>query len=254
MATAFSNQTEAAKAGLNLTLKPVERFVMEGLQARIYEVMELRTGWLTSDDKATVLQKMFGQENQGVHDASMRYPHGFLTLQSVRQLETIGNVHALSQRGLVAVYDGVDTRAMRVRLIPTEFSIKLEYVTNDYRNLLGFTTLLLMANRSGWLKFNVAYGRLTLAASVTMDPSISIPTKESAAGQLQEYTLDATITVQSYSSLPTLLEQQVVTQVDLTAAVQDVGGTNSETFWSWAPKANESLDSTASPSVVSRST
>lgn len=252
MSNPFSNQTEAAKAGLNLTLKPVEQFVTEGLQQRIFEALNVRTAWLTSDDKAAVLQRVFGNQNQGPTDKTLQYPYGFLTLQSTRVTEEIGNVHALAVRGLVAVFDGADTKAYRVRLMPTEFSIKFEYVHNDYRKILAFATTLLHAYRGGWLKFNIAYGRITLAASVTLEPNVSIPTKESRAGDNHEYTLEATIIVRSYSSIPTLIEQQVATQVELEANVDDSQG-NSQNFWRWDQKSSQANDSVLAPGVVSRS-
>lgn len=255
MATPFSNQTEAARTGLNLSLKPVEQFVLDGLQRRIYEKLDLINAWISSpDEKEVVLQRMMGTTNQGAQDSKVKYPYGFLSLQSTRVLDTIGNVHALSVRGLVAAYDGASSRGFLAKLIPTEFAVKLEYVTNSFQELLAFSTLLLIAGRTGWLKFNVAYGRLTLAVGVVIEPNVSIPTKEGNNGSKQEYTLEANITVQSYSSLPTLKEQQVVTQIDLDAGVQSENGENSATFWRWSPKSAEADDSTLTSGVVSRST
>lgn len=257
MATPFSNQTEAAKAGLNLTLTPVEQFVLDGLQRQIYEKLNLINVWISSpDEKDVALQRLFGTENQGAQDTKVKYPYAFLTLQSTKQLDTIGNVHALSVRGLVAAYDGDSTKGFLAKLIPTEFAVRLEYTTNSFKEVLAFSTLLLIAGRNGWLKFNVAYGRLTLSVGVQIEPSVSIPSKEGNNGSKQEYVLEANLTVQSYSSLPTLLEQQVVKQVDITADVQlqSEQGVNSATFWSWAPKSSEANDSTLTPGSVSRST
>lgn len=255
MATsAFSNQTEAAKVGLNLTLAPVEKFILDGLVGRLQKVMEAPCVVVSSDsDKAVALQKLFGTESQGPNVNHMRTPYAFLTLQNQQVSETHWNASALA-RGVVAVFDGQDKKAYRVSLLPTEFTFQYEYVTTDFQQVTTAATRLMFASRRGWLKFNVSYGRVVFSVSVTLDPSVTIPTKQGEAGALQEYVLQITLTVRGFTSMPTLNEQQVVTQVALEAKAVSENGMNETTFWNWNPKASEAIDSVLAPGVVSRST
>lgn len=247
--TAFTNQSDAAKTGLNLTLDPVERFITAGLQQKLYEVLGVRAGWLTSDDEQAVLQKLFGRENQGANDTSTQYPYGLLTMQSMAEAEDMGNVHAFSVRGLTAIVHDADARAYRVQLMPTDFDVRFKFVTNDYLQLLSIVTKLMHSRRRGWLKFNVVYGRLTLAISVTPDANLTVPTKESTAGALAEYPLELNLKVKGYTSLPTLIEQQVVTKIEMSTSVQDNPEIGSEAaqVWAWT---TAPMSSIASMTVV----
>lgn len=233
--TAFTNQSEAAKTGLNLTLDPVERFITAGLQQKIYEVLGVRAGWLTSDDEQAVLQKLFGRENQGANDASTQYPYGLLTMQSMAEAEDMGNIHAFSVRGLTAIIHDADARAYRVQLMPTDFDVRFKFVTNDYLQLLSVVTKLMHSRRRGWLKFNIVYGRITLAISVVPDANLTVPTKESTAGALSEYPLELSLKVKGYTSLATLIEQQVVTKISMSTSVQDnpTIGSDAAQVWAW---------------------
>lgn len=227
-----TNRTSAATGGLNLTLDPVETFVFSGLQERVLEVFGAKSIWVTSTDKTKLLQRLFGSQGAGAADLNVQYPYTFLTLGSVATTETRGSVKALSTKGLYTAVtpDGDNKRAFRVKLLPTDFSVSLEYVTNSYQEVLRFVNTWMFARTNGWLRFNVAYGNLTLTVGLDMDATVSMPQREADLTNVQEYVAIANLTLQGYISFAVLQEQQIVTAVQTTTALSSLGGQAVWTF------------------------
>lgn len=90
MVSNFSNQSSAAKSGLNLTLEPLESLIMKGLQQKIQNLTEARTIWVSSTDKTLALQELFGSPNAGTNELNIEYPYIFLNLTSWAE---IGRAH-----------------------------------------------------------------------------------------------------------------------------------------------------------------
>ncbi len=242
-----SNRTNSAKSGLNLTLDPVETFVFAGLQKKILEVFETKAVWVTSSDKNKALEKLFGKQGLDTSNQSLRYPHAFLTLQRLAKAENRGNSKALSLAGLNTVAMVNDQkRSFRVKLRPTDMSVKLEFVTDDYRKVLQFANTWSFAGDNGWLNFNVLYGGSVFAVSSFLDTEVTIPEKEADLGNVQEYRVEVNLIVQGYLSFATAIEQQIVDTVveegllapkdssDPNAPTTDFQIENSSVIWSFA--------------------
>lgn len=212
----FSNSTEAAKSGLNLTLEPIEEFVFKGLQQKISRVFETQTVWVTANDKVKTLQRMFGSENQEGNDVKVKYPYTFLTLGSVTESVDRGNTRASAMRGLSNVVPSTDgKRTFRVQYIPTDFSVSIEFVTNNFAQVKSFANRWLFAKKLGWFNFNVSYGRGSFSVSVSPEGSVQIPQREAELDTPAEYTVQASLTIGGYISLSTLVEQQVTNSLEI---------------------------------------
>jgi hypothetical protein len=230
---AASNNSEAAKAGLNLTLQPLEHFIFAGLQKKLFDVFDLRSAWLASTDKAKVLQRMFGNPAAGTNDLAIQYPYAFLTVASMNADPTPTlNTQYTATVGITNVLQGDDPRAFRVTFLPCEFTINVEYVTDSQQKLLDFSSRWLMSRRLGWLKFNVHYGRTAFSIVAQAEGSLSLPQREGDLENSPVYSMTTTLVVQGYISNPTMLEQQVVDHVVASVAVPS-NTPEGAVFWSF---------------------
>jgi len=226
--TNFSNSTEAAKAGLNLTLEPVEKFIFAGLQSKVLRLFEAKSVWVTSNDKVKALQQLFGQPSQEASEINVVYPYVFLALTSLAEATDRSNVNVAASRGLPNVVPASDgRRSFRLSYIPVDMSVTVEYITNNYADVIKFSKLWLFARHKGGLNFSVTYGRSSFSVSVRPDSTVQIPPRESELEGTGEYTVTQTLTIHGYLSESTLVEQQVTTSLEADFALN--AGT---VFWS----------------------
>lgn len=226
-----SNRSDAAKSGLNQTLDPVEKFVFDGLQKRFTEVFEAKSIWATSTDKTKLLQKLFGNVASGATETQVQYPYSFLVLNSSTVSEVRGNIKHMSLHGLSAVLMVDDQkRAYRVKLQPTDFTVTVEYVTNNYENVLSFANKWMFARTNGWLRYNVQYGNAVLTVAADLEGSIQFPQREADLNNVQEYTVTTTMSIQGFMSFATLMEQQIIDTVVLTTSLGAEGTTTTWKF------------------------
>lgn len=226
-----SNRNDAAKSGINLTLDPVEKFVFDGLQSRFTEVFEAKSIWATSTDKTKVLQKLFANPASGAAETQIRYPYAFLTLNTVATSEVRGNIKVMSLHGLSSVLLVDDQkRAFRVKVLPMDFAVTVEFVTNDFPEVLAFANKWMFARTGGWLRYNVQYGNAVFTVAVDLDGALQIPQREADLTNVQEYTVTATLTVQGFISFATLIEQQII---DTVVFNTQLGAEGSSTTWNF---------------------
>lgn len=233
MASNQSNHTSASTAGLNKTVDPIESFVFAGLQKKFIEVFEAPSIWVTSTDKTKAIQKLFGNVASGATESNIQYPYAFLTVASVSPSDSRGNIRALGLYGMTVSISDDQKRAYRAKLQPVDFTVTVEYVTNSYTDVLKFVNTWLFSRREGWLRFNVQYGLLSTSTSVVQDGNVSYPLKEADLGNVQEYTINATMVVESYISFAVLQEQQIVDTVveeNLISANQPILNTSTWSF------------------------
>jgi hypothetical protein len=220
---AFTNQSEAADAGLNLTLKdPLESWVYRGLYRQIRQVFGFNGAWLQSTDRQAALRKISGNTaGQADQPMSVKYPIFLLTLQSVGEDTERGNTRAMSRRGFpVSIKEGTKNY-FYVRVLPVIQRVQLEFIAQNYADLSNFTALLLHARRSGWLNFNVQFGRSSFSITVRPDGEVTIPQREGSATELKEYALQIGLEVRGFVSVPTLSEQTIISSVVIEAALTD---------------------------------
>ena len=226
-----SNRSESAKSGLNITLDPIETFIFAGLQKRFTEVFEAKSVWDTSSDRTKLLQKLFGTPAAGASETKVQYPYAFLTLNTVIDSEARGNLKALSLYGISAVVMADDKkRAFRVKLSPNDFAISVEFVTNNYKDVLAYANKWVFARKNGWLRFNVLYANSVTPIAVDLDGTVPIPKREADLTNVQEYVVQTTLTVQGYMSFATLIEQQIV---DTVLVSTELSAEGSSTTWSF---------------------
>lgn len=226
-----SNRSDAAKSGLNLTLDPIEKFIFDGLQTRFIEVFEAKAIWVTSTDKTKLLQKLFGTPAAGATETNIQYPYAFLTLGSVAPSEARGSIKALNLygvRGTILTDD--QKRGYRIKLSPIDFSVTIEYVTNNYKDVLNYTNKWTFARTNGWLRFNVNYGGTMFSIAMDLDGTVQIPQRDADLANPQEYVITTTLTMQGYMSFATLMEQQIVDTVQINTVLGAEGTTTTWDF------------------------
>lgn len=226
-----SNRSASAKDGLNLKLDPIETFIFSGLQQRFLEVFEAKSIWVTSSDKAKLLQKLFGTSGSSANDLQVTYPYAFLTLGTVAVAENRQSRKALGLYGLqTAVITDDAKRAYRVKVAPVDFTVSVEFVTNNYQDVLRYVNTWIFARDNGWLKFNIQYGQALASVSLDMDSSLSIPQREADLSNVQDYTVASTLVIQGYMSFPVLMEQQLV---DTVVTTTEIGSDVSSATWAF---------------------
>lgn len=234
--TARTNRSAAAVSGTNLTLEPVERFVDRGLLRRCMTVFGCRAALVSASDKKLTLQRMFGNTAAQGQDATITYPYMLLTPTDVAE-DTTGryNTHLLSREGFVTVFaddsgvlngggDSGMKRAWNVHLIPVEYQVQVEYVTNSAAAMRNFASEWLFARRKSWLSFDVEYGQLKITVRVEPSASLSLPLREADLGTEPTYTVSTQLTLHAFVSQATLVEQQLITNLNVTGAVDEQGG------------------------------
>lgn len=228
-----SNQTLAAKSGVNLKLDPVEKFIFSGLQERALEVFEAKSIWATSTDKTKLLQKLFGNVATGATETKVSYPYMVFTLGTLAQNETRGNLKAQLMYGLQSAIKMDDDmkRVFRAKLLPIDFTTSVEYVTNNFNDVLRYANTWMFARSNGWLRFNVQYGDAVLSIGTEMDNNLTIPQRDSDLSNVQEYTVTSSLTLQGYMSFAVLQEQQIVDTVQVNEALVPKGSTTTQ--WSF---------------------
>ena len=214
------NRNEASKAGINITLDTVEKFVFDGFQKRFTEVFEAKSIWATSSDKTKLLQKLFGNMASGAAETQVQYPYAFFTLNTATASDVRGNLKVMSLHGLSAVLMVDDQkRAFRVKLTPTDFSVTVEFVTNNYQQVLAYVNKWMFARTNGWLRYNVQYGNAVFTIAADLDGTVQMPQREADLTNVQEYVVTTTVTIQGFMSFATLMEQQVVDTVVVSTLV-----------------------------------
>lgn len=222
-----SNQTNAAKSGINLKLDPVEKFIFSGLQERALEVFEAKSIWATSTDKTKLLQKLFGTPASGAAETKVTYPYMVFTLGSIAQSENRGNLKAQLMQGLqsgIKIDDDLK-RVFRAKLLTVDFTVSVEYVTNSFQEVLKYSNTWMFARANGWLRFNVQYGDSVLSVGADLESTVTIPQRDSDLSNVQEYTVTSNLTLQGYMSFAVLQEQQIVDHVQVNNVLSPDGAT-----------------------------
>jgi hypothetical protein len=193
---------------------PVETLVFDGLSKRFAEVFQCRVALTTTQDKTRTIQRFFeGRE--------VEYPYAFLTVQSIAHNKESYTSPTLSRRGVPIVTN--DGQAFTARLLPTNFTIEVEFHTNKYRGIepstvLSYARRWLFAYKCGYLKFNVQYGRLALRIGMTMDDTVPTPPLENKLETEAVYKIVSSIVVHGWSSEPVLGSQGIIQTIDLQTA------------------------------------
>lgn len=203
-----------------MNIKPIEDFVFEGLAKRMQQVFGCQCVYTTANDKTKVLARMF-------EGRAVTYPYIFLTLQSVApNTESYVN-HMLMRRGLPTVIN--DGFMHTVRVIPTNFEIEVEFVTNQFQgqdqgNVLAFAKRWMFARRCGYLKFTVNYGALELKIAMTLNDNVPTPPLENKVESETAYKVTTSMVVHGFVSESDLGTQGIVQSVEVNGAIMNTDG------------------------------
>lgn len=203
-----------------VTIQPLEELILAGFQSRFQQVFSCLAIYTTSSDKTRLIQRVFNGK-------TITYPYAFITLQNISANTNSYNSNSLARNGLIA-YSKNDL-AYRTKLIPTNFEIEIEYVTNKFQgteagSVLTFIKRYLFARKNGYLKFNVNYGRLAISVSVTLNNSTNTPVRENLLESESVYKVTNTVTIHGYISEPALGTIGVIQNIEVDAELVNSDG------------------------------
>lgn len=197
-----------------MILQPIENFIFEGILGRVQQVFGCKVVFTTANDKTKTLARL----REG---SELQYPYIFLVLNNYSRNKESYVSRYLPRRGLMAVVG--EEQGQTVRLLPTNFDLEVEFVTNKFQGIeqgtvTAFAKRWLFAADCGYLKFNVMYGRLQLPISVTLGDAVPIPPLENKVEVESAYKITTSLTVHGYVSESVLGSQGIVN----TLAVDEV--------------------------------
>lgn len=202
-----------------MVVKPVEDFVFEGLVQRIQQTFNCPVLITTANDKTKQLARL--REGKEVE-----YPYIFLTINSVAHNKESFSTNMMARRGLVTV---VGQQAMTVRLMPTNFEIDVEFVTNKFQGneqgtVLSFAKRWMFAQRCGYFKFNIMYGRLKINIGLTPSDTVATPPLENKVETETAYKVTTSMVVHGYVSEPVLGTQGIIQTLVIDEVVANPDG------------------------------
>lgn len=205
-----------------MEIQPIEDFVLNGILKRFTEVFQCRALFTTTADKTRSLARLMDGK-------PVEYPYAFLTVQSIAHNKESYQSPTLTRRGVpIACGQGQQFTA---RLLPTNFTIEVEFHTNKYSGLepqtvIGYARRWLFALKCGYLKFNIQYGQMPVWIGVTIDDTVSTPPLENKVESETTYKIVGNIVVHGWMSEPILGSQGVVGEIDLETMFGSANGYN----------------------------
>jgi hypothetical protein len=236
--------TNGQASGLNLKLKPVEYFIFNGLETNFQRMFRCPVAWTTSTDKVRAIQQLFS--------GTVEYPYAVLSLQSYTKSTDRGSNKASSSRGRVSIVTTDEKRTFRVVYLPVDIVIGVTYVTNKHTDLLTFANTWMFSGQDGALKFDIDYGKTAFSIGTLLEDHVDLPLREADLDNVQEYTLETTLTLYGFLSKATLLEGQVADSIQVDSTLNDLGSTSSgQVFWSFNSADSFPVSTVASPNFPS---
>lgn len=209
-----TNTSQAAVSGLNLNLDPIQKFIFDGFQQRFLSVFGARSVWTSSTDKVQSLRRLFA-------DGSKTYPYAFFVLSSWTEATDRGNTNMHARHGHLVSVSSDQLRGYRMHLIPVDMQVTVEFVTNDFKDVLKYATNWMFARRLGRLKFDISYGMTQFGVSVVPSESIQFPLREADPDNVSEYVATSDLVINGFVSDPTLIEQQIADTIQLDGKLQE---------------------------------
>jgi hypothetical protein len=199
---------------------PIDKLVFAGFQRRFQQVFNCKCAYSNVHETTKILERIFGE---GQH---LEYPYAYFVIQNIAHNKETYNTQMMVRKGLVVNVDSNST-AQKVRVMPANFDLEINYVTNDFDSneqgsVIAFARRWLLAYRAGYLKFTINYGRLQFNVALTMPESLPIPTRENVVETETSYKLTTTLTLHGYISEPILALTGKVNTVNLQTSVQGV--------------------------------
>lgn len=215
-------------------IRPIEDYMLEGVEQRLYETFGAPVKVVNAYEKARALESVLGGK-------TLKYPYMFARLGTLGPNPESYSTNAMGRRGMQVVIADDQNMAYTVRVLPTNFSLELEYYTDQFdlnqdRSALAFGRRWLFARRLGMLKFNIDYGRLAFSVGCTMDESITLPDRNNLVESQSHYQITGSCVFHGYVSEPMLGTQGVVNEVHTATQVSGAKAfidkpTSTPQFW-----------------------
>ena len=187
-------------------IRPVEDYVLKGIQERFSEVFGCMSIMIAAEDKAVALKAAFEGRTPEV-------PYAFLKHTSFATNTNGYNRRSLARHGLIAVkHEGI---THKIKLLPTVYDIEVEYVTDrfiGYKNsVLAFSRRWISVLHQNHLRFGFGYGNLQFNVSdITMQESVPITPRSNPVENVTQYSVITSFQVKSFMSEPMLMESSVI--------------------------------------------
>lgn len=210
-----------------MKIEPVERLVLEGLSRKFAKAFSCRQTLITS---AYEKSRLLARRKDG---KDLEYPMAFLKVTGIGGAADRYVSPYLARTGAQIVATDDDNSSIAVKLLPANFQVEVEYRTNEFdlsvdHSVLAFSRRWLFARRNGYLKFNVAYGKVSLQIGAILDEQVNVPERSSTTEQAPEYLVTASLQLLGWVSEPITKTIGTVNAVDVQASL----GSN---FWAYGP-------------------
>lgn len=215
-------------------LVPVENHLFDGFQLRFQEVFGAPSVWTTTTDRVRAIDRLFPDKNKN----NVQYPYALFKLTSgTLSLERRHN-RDLATRGIPVEKSTDENSALYVRLLPMDYTVQIEYITNSFSDVLAFTSAWVFAAKQGRLAFQIKYGMSSLDIKSTLEASINYPQREGDSQSAAEYIAEVSVVIEGFTSEPKPFQMDVIKEVDISMEVAKLDGSEGEIFWQFnTPKA-----------------
>ena len=215
-------------------ITPVEDFIRQGLNNRFKNVFGTNLLFTNSSDQKLTLAKL-REKNSGTTGQSpgvgSDYPYAFASLTEMGLMASPSyKPNTLLRRGLTAMAATDSRVAYKLELIPATTSYEITFISNDFEQVKSFAKSWLFAKVGGWLKYSIVYGVANLDINVEPEERITIPQKEAAPSEVQEYSVVTSVVVHGYLSKDKLSEVQAASSVQMDGFVVP-DATNLDQAW-----------------------
>jgi len=199
-----------------MEIDPVERLVLAGLSKKFAQVFSCPQTIVSSAyEKMRLLSKRKVGE-------PINYPMAFLKVTGIGAATDRYVSPYMARTGTQTVASDDDNSAIAVKLLPANFQVEIEFRTDQFdlsaeSSVLAFSRRWLFARRNGLLKFNVAYGKLSLMIGTILDEQVTVPERASTTEQVPEYLVTAGMQLLGWVGEPQTRTIGTVQNVDLDA-------------------------------------
>ena len=194
------------------------------------KVFNTPTVWSTSTDRVKALEKLFPDKN-----TKLVYPYAFLFLNSWEMAADRGSLRHSSMRGTRIAVASDEKSLMQVRFLPVNFSIGVEWCSNSFLNVTDFARRWMFALSRGQLNFQVGYGDSNFDIKVTPAMDLTFPRREADPENIQEYIVEASLTLQGIISESEPVAHPVVDTLHIVATDgTQISGTVNSTFFEFS--------------------
>lgn len=201
---------------------PIDELILAGFQKRFEQVFGCKCAFINQNDKTKILDRIFGQGKP------LEYPYAWFVLTNISANTETYNSHPLGRRGITMNVKS-ETEYNTVRIMPTNFEIEVNYITNQFESVqqgsvLSFARRWLLARRFGYLKTSILFGNLKFGIGMTLNDNLPIPQRDNIGEAETKYDVVTTAIIHGYTSEPVLGTVGKVNKVNVNEGIQIPNG------------------------------